>query len=349
MKREKYVAYVGTYTTGSSRGIHIYDLDVNFGRLEEKKEVPIHNPSDVLVAHHGKVLYSIADEGVAAYRILPDGDLEFMNLQPTGGMRGCCLALDSDDRYLFVAGYHDGRVTMMDLRYDGSVGVIADGIFHKSMGIDITNRRSQPHVTCVQVTPDQKFLCAVDSGLNHVKIYEINYETGKLKLSNILRCQLEAGPKMIKFSKDGNYAYLLCEEKNCINVYRYCKGTGQFELQQSVSTIFAEDPNACAAISMALSPDGRHLFSSNAGTNTVAVFSLNPENGELSMLCQSKVSGDYPKMIAVMPDGSHFLSLNHEANEIVTMKMNYEKNYFLMHGKPVLVDRPNCICIHRLQ
>ena len=75
MAEKKFVAYVGTYTHGESKGIHIYDLDVEKGLMTERKVVPINNPSYIKKSHNGKYLYSIADEGVRSYRILPDGDL----------------------------------------------------------------------------------------------------------------------------------------------------------------------------------------------------------------------------------------------------------------------------------
>ena len=166
MAKDRYVAYVGTYTHGSSVGIHIFDVDAEKGKMTERKVVPINNPSDLIVSTSGKFLYSIADEGVQSFRILEDGDLEPINSVWTGGMRGCYLEVDEQDRYLFVAGYHDGRITMMNLNEDGSIGEIADGIFHKGIGVNITDRSSMPHVTCVKVTPDQQCVCEVDSGLD---------------------------------------------------------------------------------------------------------------------------------------------------------------------------------------
>ena len=79
MGKDKYVAYVGTYTHENSLGIHIYDVDVESGTIEERKMVPISNSSDVIISHSGKILYSIADEGVEAVHILKDGDLEEIN------------------------------------------------------------------------------------------------------------------------------------------------------------------------------------------------------------------------------------------------------------------------------
>ena len=88
MNEDKYVAYVGTYTHGSSVGIHIYDMNVEEGKMIERKVVPISNPSDLVVSYNGRFLYSIADEGVAAFRVMEDGDLEPINEMWIGGMRG---------------------------------------------------------------------------------------------------------------------------------------------------------------------------------------------------------------------------------------------------------------------
>ena len=109
MEKEKYIAYVGTYTHGSSIGIHLYDVDVEEGTLSERKVVPVNNSSYVVKSKNGKYLYSIADEGVAVFEIKPDGDLELINKVGIDGMRGCYLCVDDTGKYLFVAGYHDAR------------------------------------------------------------------------------------------------------------------------------------------------------------------------------------------------------------------------------------------------
>ena len=351
MNKERYVAYVGTYTHGTSIGIHIYDMDVETGKMTERKVVPISNPSDLTVSANGKFLYSIADEGVAAFRILEDGDLEPINEKWIGGMRGCYVSVDKENRYLFVGGYHDGRVSMMRLNEDGSIQGIADGIFHTGMGRSIAEHNYRPHVNCVELTPWQRYLCAVDGGLDHVKIYEIDYEKGKLKLADIIRSPLDSSPRMIRFSKAGDYAYVLCEESNEINVYRYeCAQEGPvFEEIQTVPTVNKEDGrNGCAASGMEISADGKYLFCSNAGANSVRIYAIDEQSGKLEAVCESKISGDYPKAIAIFPDGRHFVSLNHDTSEITTFQVDYDKKYFLMMEKPISIDQPNCIHIHKL-
>ena len=63
--KDEYVAYVGTYTHGSSIGIHLYDVNVEEGTLTERKVIPVNNSSHIARSLNGKYLYSIADEGVA--------------------------------------------------------------------------------------------------------------------------------------------------------------------------------------------------------------------------------------------------------------------------------------------
>ena len=86
---KKYVAYVGSYTHENSKGIHIYDCDVAKGRITERAEVSIDNPSFIAFSSDRNFLYAICDQGVSAYAILDNGDLELMNVASINGMRGC--------------------------------------------------------------------------------------------------------------------------------------------------------------------------------------------------------------------------------------------------------------------
>lgn len=351
MKQEKYVAYVGTYTHENSVGIHIYDVNVEEGSLKERKVVPINNPSDVVVSKNHKFLYSIADEGVEAFKILPDGDLEPINKQWIGGMRGCYVEVDDENRYLFVGGHHDGRVTMMRLEEDGSIGGIADGIFHKGMGRSIAQRNFIPAVDCVKLTPDQKFLCAVDNGLDQVKIYSVDYEKGKLKLIDIIRGQIDAAPRMIRFSRDGKYAYILYEASNLVEVYRYSVGEKDmpvFEKIQEISTVTDDEELLCAASGMEISMSGKYLMCSNAGVNSVVCYEIDEKTGMLSRKFDTKVNSDYPKMLAFFPDERHYLTLNNNSNDIFSYRINFEEGYSLQCGEGVRVDKPNCIYIMQL-
>ncbi|MCR5451815.1 MAG: beta-propeller fold lactonase family protein [Lachnospiraceae bacterium] len=350
MAKEKYVAYVGTYTHENSIGIHVYDIDLSNGRFTERSVAPINNPSYLCVSHDGSKLYSIEDEGVCAFDIDENGDLTKINSKWIGGMRGCYLDIDSKRRYLFVGGYHDGRVTMMKLNEDGSIDGIADGIFHQGLAISANDRRfDHPKVSCVQLTPDERYLCAVDYGLNQVKVYKVDYVHGKLHLEDIVRCELDAGPRSIRFSNDGKICYILAELANVIEVYTYKLDDNEpvFERIQIVPTITKEEESYSASACMAISREKNYIFVSIDGYNGVSWLSIN-EDGTLKYENETQTSGDFPKSLAVLP-GDDFLGvLNHDTNQITTFAINHDENFLLMKNPPVNVDKPNCIRIHKL-
>ena len=299
MEKEKYIAYVGTYTHGSSIGIHLYDVDVEEGTLSERKVVPVNNSSYVVKSKNGKYLYSIADEGVAVFEIKPDGDLELINKVGIDGMRGCYLCVDDTGKYLFVAGYHDGKITAVHTHQDGRLGQVFDGVFHKGVG-SVAERNFRPHVSCVKTTPEGKYVCAVDNGIDQVKIYRINTTRNRMELVDILRCKRESGPREIVFSKDGKYAYILFELINKVGVFTY-KDTDkgpEFELIQLVEPLSDQlDPMHDCGAAMTISPDGKYLFTSTAGDDSVAMFSIDQEEGTLTKEFALPISGSIRRIL----------------------------------------------------
>lgn len=345
--KEKYVAYAGTYTLGKSKGIHIFDMDVASGRITETKEVPINNPSYITMSPDKKFLYSVCDEGVTAFKILDDGDLEFINLQSIKGMRGCHLSTNKANTLLFVSGYHDGKLTVMHINPDGSIGEIADEVYHKGMG-SIADRNFRPHISQAILTPDEAFLCVCDLGIDQVKLYQVS-PSGKLKLVDVIRTQLESAPRMILFSPDGKFAYVVCELKNIIDVYAYHKDAKEkFEFIQSIFTVRGANKAISAAACITISSDGEFLFCSNAGDNSVTTYKIDKETGMLTTKSCLPVSGDYPKDICLFPDDKHLLSLNHEAGTITTFTINYEKALIVMNGPILKIEKPNNIIYKKL-
>ena len=309
----------------------------------------VSNASHTAVSKNGKFLYSIEDEGVAVFQRDKHGDLTRINSVGIDGMRGCFLATDVDGRYLYVAGYHDGKVTVVHTRRDGSLGRIMDGVYHKGLG-SVAERNFRPHVNCVRPTPDNKYLCAVDNGIDQVKLYRINKRQHKLELVDILRCPRESGPRIIRFSADGRFAYILFELSNEIKVYSY-DGSGhtpEFELLQSISTLTKEkDEDAFhnAASGLALAPDGRHLFCTTAGENTVSMYEIDTETGLLDKKFTLPISGDYPKDLVIFPDNKHIAVANHASNTVTTFTVDYDKNIIVMNDKPHHIETPNSIHI----
>ncbi len=348
--REGYVAYVGTYTNGSSKGIHIYDVDLKEGLLYLRKVVPVNNSSYITRSKNEKYLYSIADEGVRAFEIQPDGDLKAINQIDINGMRGCHMSVDQEGKYLFVAGYHDGKVTVVHTHKDGKLGSLMDGVFHKGIGA-VNERSFRPHVCCVRVTPDNKFLCAVDNGIDQIVLYKINHIHNKLQKVDILRMGTEAGPRSIHFSKNGKFAYVLCEITNVVRVYSYevINGYPTFDLIQEVSTLSDERDPHDAASALRISYDGQYLFCSTSGDDSVACYKIDQEKGYLDRLLSLPTAGRYPKDIALFPDQKHVAVVNNGEGNITTFAIDYDKKVLVMKGKPQEIDTPNAMVFQKIQ
>ena len=353
---DKYVAYVSTYTSGTltndkkSYGIKIYDVDLENGRFTPKDQVEITNSSYVTITHNKKFLYSITDMGVEAYRIEKDGTLSNLGQASINGMRGCYLSTDYEDKFLFTAGYHDGKITALRLREDGSIGEITDEIFCKGLG-SVAERNFRPHVSCVKMTRDNKYLLAADLGMDHVNVYQLDHMSGRLKLVDIIRSDLESAPRHIKLSQDGRFVYVVHELKNFIDVYAYRveKDLPEFEKIQTISTVNEYHASNSSASALNVSDDFHYVVTSNAGDNTVTVYKVDQETGLLQKLFCLPVSGDYPKDAVLFPDNRHLVSLNHESNTMTFFETDLEKGLLMMNTKEIKVDAPNCIIFHKLE
>lgn len=344
----KYVAYVSSYTQGTKYGITIYDVDMKKGRFTEKGQVAISNSSYVTISHNRMFLYSITDLGVESYKVLEDGMLEMINQHTINGMRGCYLSTSYDDKFLFVAGYHDGKITALRLNDDGSVGDITEEIYLKGMGV-VSDRNFRPHVNCVKMSRDDKYLFAADLGMDHINVYSLDKNLGKLKLTDVIRSEQASAPRHIKFSKKGDFIYIIHELKNYIDVYSYDK-TGNvpsFEKIQTTYTMNEYHASGSAASALNISDDFKYLVTSNAGDNSACIFKI-LSDGKLEKVFCLPVSGDYPKDVTLFPDNKHLVSLNHESDSMTFFNVDMEKKTLIMNGPEMHIEKPNCIIFHKL-
>ncbi|MBQ3790143.1 MAG: lactonase family protein [Lachnospiraceae bacterium] len=350
---KKYVAYVSSYTISSedNNGIRVYDVDVKNGRLKEKEQVEITNSSYLRVAHNQKYLYSITDLGVESYTIAADGTLDLLNKASINGMRGCYLYTDYEDKYLFSAGYHDGKVTVLRLNPDGTIGKITDEVYHKGLGTAVW-RNFRPHVQCVKMTRDNRFLLACDLGMDRINVYALDHKTGKLKEADIIHCDQESAPRHMQFSPDGRFLYVVMEQKRSVDVYRYevdKNGTPDFERIQSISTTKDQDVIGVVACALKFSWNFKYLLTSNAGENSVTIYDVDRETGLLTLNLSLPIAGEFPKDAALLPDEKHLVSLNHESNSMTFFHFHPEDHTIVMNGPEIAVNQPNCIIFYELR
>ncbi len=338
------VVYVGSYTSfGKSKGITIFDIDGESGKLSKRSEVEVNNCSYLCVSADKKFLYAVVDEGVASFSIDGEGNLTQIGVTGIRGMRGCYICTDSKGRYLFVAGYHDGKVTMLRIGEDGVAGNITDYFFEQGYG-SVVEGNFRPHISCVKLTPDEKYLCSVSSGIDQIKVFKVDYANGTLEFSDIIHCEVDSSPRQMAFSPDGRHMYVMGEKKTYLVVYDY-NGEGdrpEFTFKQLVSTMPPKSEDISVACTVKVSADGKYVYASNAGSNTLAVFRREEENGLLYQKFVLPISGEYPKDIAILPDGKNVLCMNNMSAGITSFRMHYDEDCMVMNDRPYTCDNPNC-------
>lgn len=186
--------------------------------------------------------------------------------------------------------------------------------------------------------------------MDHVNVYSLNQITGKLKLVDIIRSEMNSAPRHIKTSKDGKYIYIVHELKNYIDVYKYTleNNIPSFEKIQTISTMNSYHSTNTAASALNISSDFKYIISSNAGDNSVIVYKI-LQDGTLDKLFCLPISGSYPKDATLFPDNKHLVSCNHESNTLTFFNVDMEARTLIMNGPELKVDKPNCIIFHKLE
>lgn len=341
---QNYTCYVGSHTDiSNAKGISIFDVDVEKGALSLRKEVELFNAVAMAVSRDGRFLYSITDKGVAAFEIQPGGDLKRLNTGSIRGLRGCSLSVSPDNRWLFVSGHYDAKITVLSINPDGSVGTIADGVFHRGLGI--MERDFVPHIRCAQLTPDGKYLCVSDDGLDQVVIYAFDQKRGTLNRLDMIPCKLQAGPGVMEFSADGRFLYVMKELICQISVYSYedTEHGPKFEHIQSISSLGNHHSDVHIGVTLRLTPDNAHLLCTNAGNNSLGIFSRDAATGLLTQKNVLPVSGRYPTDVVMFPDEQHLCVTNFESDSMTFFTIDFDQGLIVMNQAPLKVPAPCCV------
>lgn len=346
---KKLRAYVGTYTRGESKGIYMYDMDPETTEITLAGTVEIKNPVRQTISQSGKFLYSCCDEGVGAFKIKDNGDLEPFGTHSVQGIRPCYLITEADDRFLIAAGYFDGKLTILALNPDGSIGDVVDEVFMKHPA-GYMSRNNRCHVSCVGFTPDQRYLLAVDLGVSQIKVYDFDHKTGKVKLHGIIRCDIDSSPHHLIWSNDGRFMYVNNEASNTVTVFGYDlteKGPEFIKLNQQPTVPESFNPEN-STTTVKLTPDNRHLMVLNAGDNSLAMFRLR-DGQDMERVCVLPISGYYPRDMYIFPDNEHFISINQESDQITRFGINYDRGYIYMNGKPIDLPSPTSVVVKEIE
>lgn len=349
----RYCAYVGTYTNNKSKGIYTFNFDSATGRLELIGTASeLINPSYICISQNSRFLYAVMEVeefdgrkggAVGAYLIdKKTGKLDFINMQPTNGKSPCQLCTDKTGKYLFTANYNEGTITEYNLGNRGEIETLLSVFRHYGSGPN-KSRQEEPHVHYVSLTPDEKYLCAVDLGIDKINVYSFNQKNGLLTHEENLSVDVTpgSGPRHMTFSQDGRFAYLLTELSSEVIMLDMQPGNGTINKIQCISTLPYDfkGENYCAAIYLS----GDYLYASNRGHDSIAIFKVTRSTGALEPVSIIHTCGEFPRDFAIDPTGRFLFAANQYSGTIVMFAIMPETGKLEQTGDIIEIPDPACI------
>lgn len=347
--------YVGTYTNGKSKGIYGLYIDLKTGQLEQAELfAKLGNPSYLAVERNSKYLYSVLETeiingkqsgAVGSLKIdKTTGKLEPINRQTVMGATPCHVCIDNAGEYLLTANYEEGFLTLFPIYSDGSIGLPLSSVYHNGSGPDI-ERQEGPHTHFVTFTPDEKYICAVDLGIDKIMVYRMDKETGTLipAIEPSISLKSGSGPRHMEFHPDGSFAYLVNELSSDIIVFKYSPDYPLLSELQHISALPARytGTNYCAAIH--ISPDGNFLYVSNRGHDSIAIFRIDKASGRLELIGHTNTYGNFPRDFSIDPAGKFLVVANQNSDNIVSFAIMQDSGKLEQIGCGIEVPSPVCI------
>lgn len=338
--------YLGTYTDGESLGIYQYSLSAD-GMLSKTGLVAeAENPSFLALSPDGRYLLAVnevsnADQMgfVSSFHIGKD-TLTFIDQKPTGGAHPCHVALNSGG-YVLVANYSGGNMGLLKIEDDGKLSGLLDVQQHEGSGRH--PRQEAPHAHSGWFTEDEGII-SVDLGTNQLWFSEIETESQKFKPGEPQNFSLEpgAGPRHLTFHPQNRWIYVVNELSSSVSLLKKDPETGTLAITQTISTLpeGSDTDNTCADIH--ISSDGKFLYASNRGHNSIVIYSVEPETGELELLGHEPTRGETPRNFRLSP-GDRFLLV---ANQTTHTVVSFQRDSY--SGLLTYVDQaeaPSPVCI----
>jgi 6-phosphogluconolactonase len=351
---ELYV-YVGTYTSGKSEGIYLYGLNLESGELKHIATTKgVRDPSFLTLAPNRRYLYAVNEVeefagkksgAISAFAVNQrNGELRFLNQQASLGGSPCYVVVDRTGRFVLVANYSGGNVAVLPVRSDGSLGEATD--VKQDVGSSINaERQAGPHAHCIVLDPTNRFAYACDLGTDKIMIFRYDGRRGKLVPNGRPWVQGKpgAGPRHLTFHPGGQYVYVLNELHCTVTAFAFDQADGNLKEMQTVATLPTDFTSQNTGADIHVSSDGRFLYCSNRGHDSIAAFQIDPRNGKLTFVAHESTGGKTPRNFAIDPTGTFLLVANQKSDNIVTFRRDKQTGKLSATGKVAEVPSPVCL------
>ncbi len=318
-----HLIFLGTYTRTTGKGIYAVRLDDDTGALSTPflvAETP--SPTWITFSPDKKFLYANYPSAAQAigFRVADDNG-KLVPLAPPltvpAANAPSHLAVDATGRTLLAANYADGFVAALPINTDGTLG--APNIIRHSGHGPNPLRQDRPHPHSVTLSPDNRFVIVCDLGLDRIYSYALDPIAAKLTPANppFVEAMPTSGPRHFKFGPDGRHAYNLTEMGSTVVAYDYAAATGALTPIQTIVTL-PPSFEARWAAEVRIHPNGKFLYASNRGHDSLAVFAIDPATDKLTLVEIVPSGGKVPRNFAFSPDGK-WLVCGHQDSENLTV------------------------------
>ena len=351
------IVYVGTFRRESSKGIYAWRLDTNSGRMDSLGLVAdTMRPVFIALHPNHRFLYAVSRPTavdrqnvgvVVAYTIdTKTARLTMLNSFPTRGTDPAYLAVDRSGRNVLVANFGsnsgNGCITVFPVKKDGSLAEASDFIQYSGVGVH-PQRQQGPHSHAINVSPDNRFVFVADLGLDKIFIYHFDAKQGKLRPNDPAFATLRpgAGPRQFVFHPSGKFFYVVNEIQSTVTTFTYAAGS--LKEVQTVSTLRQGFTGNSTAATVQVHPSGRFLYASNRGADDIAVYSIDPNTGTLTLVEFVSTQGKTPGNFGIDPSGSWLIVANQSSDSLALFRIDSQTGKLLTTGQSFEVGTPSCV------
>jgi 6-phosphogluconolactonase len=349
--------YLGTQTgkSGKSEGIYSTTFDPETGKLGEVKLAAKYQQPGFLLLHPSKPLlycvgspatpYADGSSSVAAFKIIPDGTLEFLKDCSVGGKGACHLALDATGHTLATANYGNGSIS--------TVRLVNDLPDSTATVLTLTGsgpnpaRQQAPHAHGVYFNPDNNRLLVPDLGLDKVWSYAFDASKSTFDQESASTGSFTAepgsGPRHVAFSPDNKNAYVVNELDNTVSACAFDAKAGTLKSLQRISTLPEGWSGQTTTAEIEVHPNGRFVYASNRGHDSIAIFARDHKTGALTSLGQAPCGGKIPRHFAIAPGGKWLVCAHQDSNTLAVLPLDPQTGKLGEAGS--VITAPNVICI----
>ena len=294
--------YFGTHSRGPGIGFSVAHFDTDTGALTQPRFLTeAVEPAYFVIHPDGRHLYTCnsgSPGGVSAYEIdRATGQLTLLNKEPSGGGDASYVCLDQTGRFVLVANYEGGNIAVFALQSDGRIGGRTAFAQHTGSSVD-PKRQTHAYAHSIIVDPTNRFALVADLGLDRLFIYRFDEKNGSLRPNDppFATVRPGSGPRHVKFHPNGRWVYLINEMGCTVTAFNWDSDHGALTEFQTISTLPADFKGASTCAEIKVHPNGRFLYGSNRGHDSLAVFTIEPDTGRLTPLEYVSTQGKSPRI-----------------------------------------------------